>query len=445
MSIDRFLNAAEQTGRTPVDSAEQRSSKAAPGRTAPSRPEGARRPPRRRGRRRLAALHRWLVAMVGVLLVTQTTAGASLLYAPEYFHATNRSLFQHTASAHPLPIGDAIGIVAKAHPEFHAGVVKYDNEIYEVASRDKLNPYVYGVDPGTGEITGKANLNGGLAGLVFNLHTCGLTCEGYPGYLPVLNHKVPTFGMRWLDDVTVANVWLGTLAFTLLFLALSGIVLWWPRLRRLASGFRVRWSKSRYARHVDVHRLIGVIAIPMLLVWAITGSSFEFHFVSTAWYNLTGGKHNVEHPAHFASLTAKAGTPDITPDAAAMTATRLVPGMVTSVALPAGAKPTAFYTIKIAAGHDPWRHSLKRGQVTVGVDRHDATHAKVLVAARGATTSNTIWDRWRAPVFHYGYAVSGWWRLCWLALGLSPLVLALTGVSTWLRRRATQRRRRKLA
>lgn len=414
-----------------------------PGRQAGSGTPGRGRTRRRRLRRALIITHRWVALLLGVLLITQTAAGSFLLYAPEYFHATHQPLFHRTPAARDVSMGQALAVVQAAAPEFHPGVVKVDNGIYEVGSADKLNPYVYGVDPGTGRITGKANLNGGLPGFVFNLHTCGLTCPEYPGYTPFLTKHPPTRGLAWLRELTLANIWLGTVASMLLFLALSGIVLWSSSLRRLAHALRVRWRKSRYARGLDLHRLIGLLAIPMLLVWSITGASFEFPVVNSAWFALTGGRPGVAHPAHFASRPAGPGSADITVDAAVEAAHHIAPGQVTSVQTPAGQKPAGFYTIKVAAGHDPWRHSLRPGQVTVGVDRHDASRAAILVAAQGPTLSNTVWDRWRAPVFHYGYAVNGWWRLFWLAFGLTPSALAITGLATFLRRRQHQRQRRR--
>jgi len=38
--------------------------------------------------------------------------------------------------------------------------------------------------------------------------------------------------------------------------------------------------------------------------------------------------------------------------------------------------------------------------------------------------------------------MNGWWRTLWLVLGMTPVVLAVTGVVTWLIRR--RKRRRKL-
>jgi hypothetical protein len=65
-------------------------------------------------------------------------------------------------------MGQAMAVVYRAHPGFHATTVNADHGVYEIGD-------VYGVDPGSGRITGRADLDGGLMGFVVNLHACGLT------------------------------------------------------------------------------------------------------------------------------------------------------------------------------------------------------------------------------------------------------------------------------
>jgi uncharacterized iron-regulated membrane protein len=55
-------------------------------------------------------------------------------------------------------------------------------------------------------------------------------------------------------------------------------------------------------------------------------------------------------------------------------------------------------------------------------------------------------NRFYSKVFeaaHFGWLAGGWWRIVWVVLGLTPLALLLTGVSTWLFRLGTKRRRRR--
>lgn len=38
-----------------------------------------------------------------------------------------------------------------------------------------------------------------------------------------------------------------------------------------------------FARDTDLHKGGGMIAIPFLLLWAVTGASYEFGFVEKVW------------------------------------------------------------------------------------------------------------------------------------------------------------------
>ena len=402
---------------------------------------------RRPVRRTLIVTHRWLSLILGIGLLVITTSGALVLYSPEYFRVTHSSIYETTTSPNPISAAQAVAIVDRAHPDFKAGSFNFEHGLYEVGSSDEATGYFYGVDPGSGRITGRANPNTGPMAFLENLHECFLTCDSYPGYVGFLEHPVPSLGMKWLSDLTWASFILALGAVMLLFLVGSGAVLWWPGVRRWSHGFRVRWKKGRYARDYDLHQVLGMAALPFLLMWGLTGAGFELNFVNTAWYTVTGGQTPAEEQYDFASTeVTKPATPDIGLDAASSAAIRAAGGgKLVYADLPAADDATGYYSMYLAKGHDPYRHGLYPGAVAVAVDRHDATHVKVMSTGNGATLSNTIWDEWGAPVFHYGVAVNGWWRLGWLAFGLMPLVLAGTGISTWLAKRGVKKRRREAA
>jgi uncharacterized iron-regulated membrane protein len=90
---------------------------------------------------------------------------------------------------------------------------------------------------------------------------------------------------------TLLQILLGLVLFAL---ALSGLVLWWPGVRRMARAFVLRRHKGRYAVNYDLHKLAGMAAIPFLLMWAITGVSFEFKQVEDAWYAVLPGSKPAE-------------------------------------------------------------------------------------------------------------------------------------------------------
>lgn len=106
-----------------------------------------------------------------------------------------------------------------------------------------------------------------LARLDRKLHMCLLSCEDHPGYLEALAAPVP--GTAWLghegEPVTVGGLILGVFGLLLLFLAVSGLWLWWPRPGRYMASMTVRRGKGRFARDTNLHKVIGMIAPPLLL------------------------------------------------------------------------------------------------------------------------------------------------------------------------------------
>lgn len=406
--------------------------------------DGLGRRARRRAKRATVVTHRWLSLVLGLLLVVVTTTGAAVVYSPEWTRWTNSAAFHVTASTHPISVTRAMQVVAHAHPGFGAGSVNVYSGLDEVyAADDDKHPGFYGVDPGTGRITGYVDPDRGVMAFMEQIHECFFTCDDLPGYLAFLDHPMPTLGMAWLKDVTVASFIIGVLGLLLVLLAVSGIWLWWPSLRRFGSGFAVRFRRGRYRRDGDLHKVIGIVAVPFLLMWGFTGASFELHWVSTAWYAVTGGQQ--QPTVTFTSRKAPAHTPDITP-AQALAAARRVAGrgaVVANLFAPEPGDATGAYEIFFSRGFDPYRYGSYPGQLEVDVDRHDARRTHVDDLGTAPTLSNKLLDAWGPSVFHYGQAFNPWVRTIWFCFGLTPLILAVTGLSTWLVRRKTKRRRRR--
>ena len=121
---------------------------------------------------------------------------------------------------------------------------------------------------------------------MINIHDCALTCAGLPGYQAWLSTPLPSmFGA----DATLGYYLLGLLGVVLIFLSVSGAIIWWPGLRALASGFTVRRGRGNYVRDLDLHRVVGIVAVPFMLMWGATGAAFFFHWPEQIYYALVPG------------------------------------------------------------------------------------------------------------------------------------------------------------
>lgn len=67
-------------------------------------------------------------------------------------------------------------------------------------------------------------------------------------------------------------------AWIFLMMLVSGFVLWLPaRLRQLRSSLTVKWQASTAKRTYDLHSVLGLYAIPFLLLMVITGIDMASH------------------------------------------------------------------------------------------------------------------------------------------------------------------------
>lgn len=392
---------------------------------------------RRPARRTMVLIHRWISLVLGLVLVIETTSGVIVLFHTEYFRATHSTLYHHTSSHHPIAPQQAIDIVHRAHPRFPIAWVSNDHGILAVG--DPTYTRIYGVDPGSGHINGYANVVGGPMGFLVNLHDCALTCEGYAGYASWLAHPLPDLGIGWLK-VSWGSAILGLLGMMMILLAITGIITWWPGMKRMSHGFRVRTRKGRFARDYDLHNLIGIVAVPFVLMWGVTGAAFEFPGVEKAWLAVTGGKAPDPNRYTFVPHTAARNAPDIGPTAATAVAEKQQPGRMAYVALP---QPGVdYYSVSIVGPSAPYRYrGFFAGDVTVYVDSHDASHLSV-VDSKHEPMANRFYDS-KFEASHFGWMVNGWWRILWVPFGLAPLALMITGLSTWLVRRKTRKTRKR--
>jgi uncharacterized iron-regulated membrane protein len=402
-------------------------------------PEPAPEPKRRRRRPRfslrtaLVVTHRWTSLILGLLLLLVVVSGVILLYEQEIDRVVHPKLHHATESADPLTHSEALAVVRREAPSFKASDVVDSHGVYLIYD-EEYTSQAY-VDPGTGRLNGIENTTDGVMGFVYNMHLCALSCKGYTGYLPFLEKPAHILGN---DELTVGGLLLAVSGLMLLLLGITGLIVWWPSIRRFARGFRVRRRQGTYAFNYDLHNVIGVAALPFLLMWGFTGAHFELKQVSDLWYAVLPGQAGEEREIQSKPLPGRT----VTMDQAAAIAKRTVPdGRLVSVSVPAKEKTSTYYAY-LAVGNDPYDHGIYPGNVGVAIDRYSGKATVTYPTQANPPLSAQIADDWFYPL-HAGTFVNGWWRVIWLVLGLAPLVLAITGVTTWLIRRGKRRRKKR--
>jgi uncharacterized iron-regulated membrane protein len=379
-------------------------------------------------------LHRWGSLVLGVLLLIECTSGAVLLFEREINQALHPDLYRETTGAAPLTVGDALRLVTREHPELAVTSVLRSGGVWVAAGPQESGLAAY-VDAGAGRVNGVGPVSPWAVRLLANLHECGLTCRGYPGYQPWLAASLPgVFGA----GQTVGGWLVGLSGALLVALAVSGAVLWWPGARRLAGTLRVRWRRPGPSRHRDLHRTVGILSLPFLFMWGWTGAAFVFDWPAQAYFAVLPG----HAPADPRPTTPGAGPP-VPLEQAESIALRLHPGAeVTGLGLPTPGFPTT-YLLRLRSGPDPYAYSAFPGNHPVGVDRMGGGVIDYAPETPGRPLTERWWRDGTYNGVHFGTVVPGLPRLVWLVFGLSPLLLGVTGTVLWLTgRRGTRNRRR---
>ena len=193
-------------------------------------------------------LHRWLgLALGGVLLVSGGT-GLLLLSGDWLERGVEPGLFAPNPGAR-ASIDSVVEAIRRTHPDLplvRLRLPRDEGDVYEAWLHNDSGPRAY-VDPVTTQVRGTRSKAGTVKGAVFVLHT-------------------------ELMSGSLGHVLVGIGAVSLLFLTLSGLVLWWPGVAHLRRGFTLR----RGRRLADAHALGGTIAAPVLVIIAVTALSLVF-------------------------------------------------------------------------------------------------------------------------------------------------------------------------
>ena len=381
--------------------------------------------------------HRWASLALGLLFILEATTGAVLLYGNDLARALHPERYPVTPSATPMSEIEALRLVRATHPELRAeGVTDFEG-VYLVRGPAQSREFVDAfVDPGTGQINGIGAELPRFVLLMINIHDCALTCPGLPGYQAWLTTPLPgVFGA----DMTLGYYLLGVLGVLLIFLCLSGAIIWWPGLRALAGSFAVRRGRGNYVRDLDLHRLVGIVAVPFLLMWGVTGAAFYFHWPAQAYFALLPGEAHEDPPPP----TPGTG-PMLSLEQAQAVALAAHPGaQVAGISEIHPERPDGSYGFRLYQGYDPYHHWNYAGSRYVGVDSHGGGIQDYAPERSGAPLTEQLWDDGFYYGLHFGSTVSGLPRVIWLLFGLSPVLLGITGTTVWLTKSRGNRNRRR--
>jgi uncharacterized iron-regulated membrane protein len=229
----------------------------------------------------------------------------------------------------------------------------------------------------------------------------------------------------WIADLhfnllagPTGRIFNGIGAAMLLLLCLTGIVIWWPGLKRWKRGLQVDFTLSWKRINWDLHSATGFWTLAVVSMWALTGVYFAWPNQFRAAVNYLSPLAIVQNP--LSDPKQRSAPP---------------PSLRQLVASAQAQSPSAtLYRINLPTTDTaPFRVYLSR-KVFADVDHSDVyyfdqyTGRQLAVLRRGLNRSaGDVVMSWIGPL-HFGTFGGIPVKLLWVLLGLAPPLLTVTGL-----------------
>ena len=348
-------------------------------------------------------LHRYIGLVVGLLLIIIGLTGSVLVFQREIDAFVISQRFGQVV----VPENQAEKIVSleliidrikdqfRDQPETSLRAIAIPNEpqkpyIVTMQSKDKKLTQVY-VNPYLGEIMGIRDRNSSWIGITVDLHR------------------------KFLADKTGEAI-AGFVALFLFILCITGIALWkgW---RNLGQGFKIAWAANPMRLNLDIHHVFGIVTVVFLTAIAFTG--FCWSFSDQTKPIIYAATFTPEPP----KPTSKpiSGKPALRLTEILEKTDLLFPNAVTTfVNFPQKSNDA------IRIGKKQLQESTQNGNTRIWLDQYSG---KVLQVQDGLKLSkaDVVFSSF-API-HYGTFWGVPTRVVYIFVGLSPLILLITGAN----------------
>ena len=220
-------------------------------------------------------IHLWLSVPFGLIITLVCFSGAMLVFENEVNEWFRRDLYYvETVKESPLPMDELLEKVATTLPDSVSvtgvSISSDPGRAYQVSLSKPRRASLY-VDQYTGEVKGKSERSGFFM-FMFRMHRWLLDSMN-PG----------NEGIFW------GKMIVGVSTLLLVFVLISGIVIWWPRTRKaLKNSLKITATKGWRRFWYDLHVAGGMYALIFLLAMALTGLTWSFPWYRTAFYKVFG-------------------------------------------------------------------------------------------------------------------------------------------------------------
>ena len=350
-------------------------------------------------------LHMYTGLAIGLLLVLSGLTGSVLVFRDEIESLVYPELMTSVPRDERVSLQTVLDTVQHAYPAdkpFFIRMPRTPEQTYLIKMNSAHDLFVY-VDPYNGMILGEHRQADTFTGWISLLHTELLSDE-------------------------LGEIILGVSALLLIGMSITGLILWWPRKGKFSPGFKIQWAANWNRKNFDIHRASGIYAVVFLLLTAFTGASLVFNQTAINLINaITLSPPRNALPLsdiHQAQMTRPAL------DILLHQADIELPATTTWVNLPR--KPEAPLVIRKKLDEE----FHPNGRSFVYFDQYSGKVLQVENAMKvplGTRVYSTLY-----PI-HIGTIGGTYTRVLQVIVGLSPLILFVTGGFIWWNKRKAKR------
>jgi uncharacterized iron-regulated membrane protein len=360
-------------------------------------------------RRLIFQLHVWTGLATGVYALFIGLTGAALVFRGDLQRLVYPQFFAQPAAGTEVATPEAIIVALEEHfPGYRFSGFDYPNArrgtfLAYLAKGDELRTVFLGAE--RGNVIGELPRDGWIQRLQ-DLHFTFL--QGQPGYL-----------------------FNGIGASCLLAMCLTGLVVWWPGLSRVAQAFTVHLGRGWRRVVWELHGAAAIWSVALLIVWSISGIYFSF---PGPFRQATGRVLTLTPYASFQSGLPAPGPVPAPSDLLRRAQARVPGAQLARFGVPSGERGT--YSVTLAG--DRHGDGDSSDEVTIYFDRY--TGEELSVTDQSGRTSGDVFLTWlgRLHVGNFGGLPV---QLAWFTAGLVFPLLFVTGVLMWWNRFARPRLR----
>ena len=217
-------------------------------------------------------IHLYLALVAGLVVMVTCFTGAVLVFEKELQQLFNKERYEVMPGSQRLPLEQLINNVKKAEPKAIVNRV----QVFEEPERTVVISYRGGkknqafVNPYTGEVIELYSYRDTFYYTMFSLH-------------------------RWLLGGDVGKLIVGICTLMFLFILITGIILWWPKNKRiLQQRLKIKWTAGWKRINHDWHIVLGFYTAIFLFIFAFTGLAWSFEWFNKGIYTITNS--SMERP-----------------------------------------------------------------------------------------------------------------------------------------------------